>query len=1331
MNRFITPAKWMLSLLTLFLYFTPAEQVAGKSPHLKNLQAMPPLACNDLVQVSLDEFCWATLSPDMLLEDMQGAPSDYYIEVSYKGVVQSDIIFDASDINKFYDYKIWHIPSKNSCWGKVKIEDKLPPNLLCSNDTIRCGRSISPDSLGFPIVAPGLFFIGKDPSKVNGYIVSGWDACGLAYLYYEDHLVDNGCNFTFFKKIYRSWYAQDAIGNKSFCVDTICIYTPTAIDIVYPRDYDGIDHAYIHCGDVFPKLPNGNPDPSYTGHPVPKFCSTLNASYTDLKIPICPNTFKILRRWVILDWCSGDIYEHNQIIKVVDDEAPQFKAPAEFIVGMAPYTCVTDYKLPRPDSVTDCGNWVYDVYVKLMDEQTGNPLPKSKDYIVFNKTDSCYYLRGAPQGRIWIIYVVTDLCGNSREHQTEAGVVDDLLPIAICDQKTVISLTSDGTAKAFAETFDDGSIDNCGILEFNVRRMDSTCNNGTHRFGPYVEFCCLDVGNVIMIALEVTDAYGNKNTCMVEATVQEKEAPIIIAPSDLTISCEFDRSDLNVFGGIKTSQADRKPIIIRDYYYSPPKYEAGIDGYAYDNCSVTVTDTAIYDLVCNQGVIYRIFTARDKQGFVSVDTQRIFVWNPRPFSINDIKWPDTLVAINSCRSAVVHPNNTGAPKFLNTNCAQVAANYADTKLTLLDSVCYKILRKWTVVDWCQFNKNKYDGIWEFNQIIYISNSEPPTIYTCDTARICDNSAYYDPRNQNCLVNYDLTGIADDDCTNTSDLKWSYRLDIGNDGSYEPLANGNRVTGVLPVGTHKVKWIVSDQCGNFSSCDQVFILKDCKKPTPYCYSGINTVVMPTTGNITVWAKDLDINSFDNCTQKENLRFSFSEDVNNKSITYTCDSLKKQAFVIFTVRLYVTDEAGNQDYCETSIRIQDNQNVCGRNFANASGQISRADQTSIPAAEVIAFDKNNQMLKLVNTNQNGQYAFNDLLVKETEHFVVERNDFAGNGVSTYDILLIQKHILGVKELDSPYKLLAADVNNTKTITARDIADLRKVVLGVKDYFPNQKIWRFFSTKFAFGDEKEPWDGKEQLDVKDLTDQFDQLNFVGVKTGDVDNSANVNLVNQNTSRSSKIYNFNLGTPIPVAESYLIPVLLTEDINLEGFQLSLHVKENMVPVSGGIKMESFNFNAEKGTLKISWHSPESIKMNTGQVLFYLETRNVEALNSIELDRESMRPEVYATEGGVFELVLKAKGGIFTEDFFTLGQNIPNPYAGQTFIPVELSVACKAQLSVFDATGQLIHKKELYLNKGMNQISLHRHEIGQPGIYMYKLETHLGSKVRKMIIRD
>jgi hypothetical protein len=31
---------------------------------------------------------------------------------------------------------------------------------------------------------------------------------------------------------------------------------------------------------------------------------------------------------------------------------------------------------------------------------------------------------------------------------------------------------------------------------------------------------------------------------------------------------------------------------------------------------------------------------------------------------------------------------------------------------------------------------------------------------------------------------------------------------------------------------------------------------------------------------------------------------------------------------------------------------------------------------------------------------------------------------NGVSTVDLLLIQKHIIGLKELDSPLKMIAAD-------------------------------------------------------------------------------------------------------------------------------------------------------------------------------------------------------------------------------------------------------------------------------------------------------------------
>ena len=44
----------------------------------------------------------------------------------------------------------------------------------------------------------------------------------------------------------------------------------------------------------------------------------------------------------------------------------------------------------------------------------------------------------------------------------------------------------------------------------------------------------------------------------------------------------------------------------------------------------------------------------------------------------------------------------------------------------------------------------------------------------------------------------------------------------------------------------------------------------------------------------------------------------------------------------------------------------------------------------------------------------------------------NDNPLNGVSTLDIVEIQRHILGMQSLDSPYKIIAADINNDKTLS-----------------------------------------------------------------------------------------------------------------------------------------------------------------------------------------------------------------------------------------------------------------------------------------------------------
>ena len=78
---------------------------------------------------------------------------------------------------------------------------------------------------------------------------------------------------------------------------------------------------------------------------------------------------------------------------------------------------------------------------------------------------------------------------------------------------------------------------------------------------------------------------------------------------------------------------------------------------------------------------------------------------------------------------------------------------------------------------------------------------------------------------------------------------------------------------------------------------------------------------------------------------------------------------------------------------------------------------------------------------------------------------------NGITSADLALIQAHILLVKPLDSPYKLLAADVNGSGTITAGDLAAIQRVVLGISNTFM-AGLWRFVPADYTFPDTNQPW-------------------------------------------------------------------------------------------------------------------------------------------------------------------------------------------------------------------------------------------------------------------
>lgn len=108
----------------------------------------------------------------------------------------------------------------------------------------------------------------------------------------------------------------------------------------------------------------------------------------------------------------------------------------------------------------------------------------------------------------------------------------------------------------------------------------------------------------------------------------------------------------------------------------------------------------------------------------------------------------------------------------------------------------------------------------------------------------------------------------------------------------------------------------------------------------------------------------------------------------------------------------------------------------------------------------------------TDSNGVFRF--LGLEEGNSYLVApyKNTDHSYNVSLFDIVLISKHVLGVQPLGSPYKLIAADVNNSGSVTNLDIVALRRLLLGEATGFPNNASWRFIDRPYVFPDPENPW-------------------------------------------------------------------------------------------------------------------------------------------------------------------------------------------------------------------------------------------------------------------
>ncbi len=354
--------------------------------------------------------------------------------------------------------------------------------------------------------------------------------------------------------------------------------------------------------------------------------------------------------------------------------------------------------------------------------------------------------------------------------------------------------------------------------------------------------------------------------------------------------------------------------------------------------------------------------------------------------------------------------------------------------------------------------------------------------------------------------------------------------------------------------------------------------------------------------------------------------------------------------------------------------------------------------------------------------------------------EKDDNPLNGVTTYDLVLISKHSLGIEHLNSPYKMIAADINKSGTITSFDIVEERKLILGIYTAYPNNNSWRFVDKSFVFPDTLNPFQTAfpEEYTLSSFPDS--EVDFVGIKIGDVNNTVITDCpVCDAFQRPEGMYPLNLskkGT-LRAGDVYTLPIRAGGEVPLIAWQSAFRFDPAYLELIGpslgdvpGISADNFNLNqAHEGLIRALWYAePDAWEENAiqpGQSLFNLtfrvKTDLPENESPIRLDEVVMPNQAWTKEGNTLALQTAVSSSREEEteasEMPLWVRCRPNPSMGAvTFDIVALPQTRRAQLNVFDAFGRRVWHRDLGSETGPLQLVVPEAAAWPVGVYQWEL---------------
>ncbi|MCB0610613.1 MAG: T9SS type A sorting domain-containing protein, partial [Lewinella sp.] len=144
----------------------------------------------------------------------------------------------------------------------------------------------------------------------------------------------------------------------------------------------------------------------------------------------------------------------------------------------------------------------------------------------------------ADAGANTVTLTVTDVNNNTSTCSATVTVEDNISPIALCNNITVL-LDMDGQGEITAAQVDNGSSDACGIQTLALNQT---------------KFDCEQVGTVV-VTLVATDVNGNASTCSATVTVEDQVNPIALC-RDATVQLDANGAGSTTAAAVDNGSSD-------------------------------------------------------------------------------------------------------------------------------------------------------------------------------------------------------------------------------------------------------------------------------------------------------------------------------------------------------------------------------------------------------------------------------------------------------------------------------------------------------------------------------------------------------------------------------------------------------------------------------------------------------------------------------------------------------------------------------------------------------------------------------------------------------